>query len=203
MLWIRTLNYHKIGFGTFLLAFVLLSFFLSFLNIHNSFAVDDYSVVIDQNNYNLSASIYLCGGDSGRLCSDYTYFIYNPINVSSFNPNTFFAVRYLPYNMDFYFNKNISKTIVTIDNISSLFYNNPRNFPVDVSFSFELLLSNTFPSDCPICEVCQECPAIPLNPYDDKFDKLIVAIYTCGAILLVIYFFYCIYRMIIKSTGGK
>lgn len=39
--------------------------------------------------------------------------------------------------------------------------------------------------------------------YSDELNGVITAIYTCGAILLVIYFFYCIYRMIIKSTGGK
>lgn len=39
--------------------------------------------------------------------------------------------------------------------------------------------------------------------YSDELNGVITAIYTCGAILLVIYFFYCIYRMIIKTTGGK
>ena len=39
--------------------------------------------------------------------------------------------------------------------------------------------------------------------YSQKLDGVITAIYTCGAIVLVVYFFYCIYRMIIKTTGGK
>ena len=38
--------------------------------------------------------------------------------------------------------------------------------------------------------------------YSEQLDGVIPAIYTCGAILLVIYFFYCIYRIIIKTTGG-
>lgn len=39
--------------------------------------------------------------------------------------------------------------------------------------------------------------------YSDELNGVITAIYTCGAILLVIYFFYCIYRMIITTTGGR
>ena len=49
----------------------------------------------------------------------------------------------------------------------------------------------------------QECPAGGECNYDDKFDGVITAIYTCGAVLLVLYFFYCIYRLIIITTGGR
>lgn len=56
---------------------------------------------------------------------------------------------------------------------------------------------------CPVCEECQQCPAIPENPYDDKLDNIVNAIYICAATLLVIYFFYCIYRIIIKNSGVK
>lgn len=38
--------------------------------------------------------------------------------------------------------------------------------------------------------------------YHDDLVKIYNAIMTCGGVLLVLYFFYCIYRMIIKSTGG-
>lgn len=54
---------------------------------------------------------------------------------------------------------------------------------------------------CPECEVCQVCPTIPENPYDQKLDAIKIAIYVVAGTMLVIYFFYCIYRMIIK--GGK
>lgn len=54
---------------------------------------------------------------------------------------------------------------------------------------------------CPECQECPVCPAIPENPYDDKLDAIKVAIYVVAGTILVIYFFYCIYRMIIK--GGK
>lgn len=71
----------------------------------------------------------------------------------------------------------------------------------DYSFTFTLMESLPA-ADCPVCEECQVCPAIPENPYDDKFDKIITAIYVCAATILVVYFFYCIYRMIIKSAGS-
>lgn len=38
--------------------------------------------------------------------------------------------------------------------------------------------------------------------YHDDLVKIYQGIMTCGGVLLVLYFFYCIYRMIIKSTGG-
>lgn len=39
--------------------------------------------------------------------------------------------------------------------------------------------------------------------YHDDLVNIYNAIMTCGAVILVLYFFYCIYRMIIKSTGGR
>lgn len=39
--------------------------------------------------------------------------------------------------------------------------------------------------------------------YHEDLVNIYHAIMTCGAIVLVLYFFYCIYRVIIKSTGGK
>ena len=39
--------------------------------------------------------------------------------------------------------------------------------------------------------------------YHDDLTSINQSILICGAVLLVLYFFYCIYRMIIKSTGGK
>lgn len=38
------------------------------------------------------------------------------------------------------------------------------------------------------------------TPYDNKLDQIIQAIYVCAGTMLVIYFFYCIYRMIIKGV---
>lgn len=38
------------------------------------------------------------------------------------------------------------------------------------------------------------------TPYDNKLDQIIQAIYVCAGTMLVIYFFYCFYRMIIKGV---
>lgn len=72
--------------------------------------------------------------------------------------------------------------------------------------AFSLKITDDVPfsvPDCPVCDECQECPIVPDNPYDEKFDNITKAIYICGAILLVIYFFYCIYRLIIHGLGGR
>lgn len=62
-------------------------------------------------------------------------------------------------------------------------------------------LSELLPdSDCPVCEVC---PVIPDNPYDNKFDAITKAIYTCGAVLIMLYFFFCIYKIIVKDGGSR
>lgn len=53
------------------------------------------------------------------------------------------------------------------------------------------------------CPDPEPCPEIPENPYDQKLDNITQAIYIASATLLVIYFFYCIYRLIIKNSGVK
>lgn len=40
-------------------------------------------------------------------------------------------------------------------------------------------------------------------PYTGILEGIKVSILTCGAIIVVLYFFYCFYRIIIRSTGGK
>lgn len=45
-----------------------------------------------------------------------------------------------------------------------------------------------------------DCPEIPENPYDNKLDEIKYAIYAIGGVMLVIYFFYAIYKMIIGGT---
>lgn len=68
-------------------------------------------------------------------------------------------------------------------------------------YEFTFTISDSF--SCPVCEECQVCPVIPENPYDDKFDALTKAIYCCGAILIMLYFFFCIYKIIVKDGGSR
>lgn len=45
-----------------------------------------------------------------------------------------------------------------------------------------------------------DCPELPENPYDNKLDEIKYAIYAIGGVMLVIYFFYAIYKMIIGGS---
>lgn len=80
---------------------------------------------------------------------------------------------------------------------------NSSNATATITLSTEELSTGT--SSCPEpeepepCPECQVCPAIPENPYDQKLDAIKVAIYVVAGTMLVIYFFYCIYRIIIKA----
>lgn len=53
------------------------------------------------------------------------------------------------------------------------------------------------------CDVCPDVPDIPENPYDNKFDEVTKAIYVCGAVLIMLYFFFCIYKIIVKDGGSR
>lgn len=92
----------------------------------------------------------------------------------------------------------------------------------DADFTITLTLTNSLPgSSCPepeaptgnldITENGQydvtdyatatvNVPQSSETPYDNKLDQIIQAIYVCAGTMLVIYFFYCIYRMIIKGV---
>lgn len=86
--------------------------------------------------------------------------------------------------------------------------NMPDNFQYGVlsfmnSGTLKESLTFTLMEDYQDCPEVEPCPEVPENPYDDKLDKIIQAIYVVAGTLLVIYFFYCIYRMIIKPLGGN
>lgn len=45
-------------------------------------------------------------------------------------------------------------------------------------------------------------PEVLPGDYDDEFSNVVTAIYICGASVIMLYFFYIIYGIIIKPTGG-
>ena len=64
-------------------------FGLGLLFSHNSYAdVSDYTYNWSWSNH---PSYILCGGDSGRSCSDYTYVIFNPSGTCSDNLPSFYV----------------------------------------------------------------------------------------------------------------
>ena len=83
-------------------------------------------------------------------------------------------------------------------------YGNFSNFTSHFTISSLTITDiDPFNVSCPECEVCQVCPEIPENPYDTKLDNITKAVYTCGAVLIMLYFFFCIYQIIIKHGGSK
>ena len=70
----------------------------------------------------------------------------------------------------------------------------------DVTFT----LTDSLPGEAQECEECQECQETecPVGEYHEDLTNIYGAIIMCGGVIMVLYFFYCIYRILIKSTGG-
>lgn len=105
------------------------------------------------------------------------------------------------------------------------FVGNPNNllqfyssgtFSSDVTFTLFDSLSPDFPSGSitltengsydvsSYAEAIVDVPPVVVEgDYHDDLSSISSGLYVIGAILLVIYFFYCIYRMIIKNSGVK
>lgn len=202
-------------FLCFLFGFFLVSFFTSLSISNNTFAIDYTFNIVN------GTSTLLCSPNNSStpsagtpFCDDVYSITFSTDSPFSGQIRPFFGtdsssaqnctfqgsqVMYLPFNF------NSSITVGGLGHVCGASFGSSFSLAGNTS-TWTVVVSTEPPGsepDCPVCEECQECPAIPENPYDDKFDKIIVAIYTCGAILLVIYFFYCIYRMIIKSTGSN
>ena len=188
----------KTGFGFSFLVLFSVFFFSIFLGT-DTYALE-YSVNITGNligicnNTNPSSSI------SGFACSDFTYmYFYSNSDTSSVSESIYLSFgSYNRISVDMF----PVLTSIYPGNLS-VFTNNFSYLPSGIDIFLVLTTENPFEDcDCPEPPPVEPCPEIPENPYDSKFDEVTRAIYTCGAILLVLYFFYCIYRMILKSTGG-
>lgn len=208
MLWNFLKTHQKIGFGTFSLVFVFALFFSFCLNTTNTFALEDLTVTLSPNTEYTANDLLFPNCDESCI-SQYLWFSFrSPGKHDNYNG------RRLP--LAFCFDSSsclasnsyslpLSDSPVWFTGFSYIRINGAFTTPSS-SYQYILTLSEHGPDysepDCPVCEECEVCPAIPDNPYDDKFDRIIVAIYTVGGIMLVIYFLYGIYRMIIKSSRG-
>lgn len=112
-------------------------------------------------------------------CSNTLYFFYSDSGTKYFNYSC--TSTFSIYSINF-------KPNLQYITISQL----PNN-----NYAWKFTLTDDYQS----CPEPEPCPVVPDHPYDDKFDNIEKAIYVCGAILIMLYFFYCIYRMIIKGSG--
>lgn len=190
-------------------------FCFSILNISNVSALDDISITLSPSSTLLNSSWNYWPDCDYNCASQYNYLIVeffdlngNPVISSdsslSGSQSLYVCDRSTSFSRFFpYIVYSLNKSCPQYEQRSGFITNRVSGNIVNSSVSAKLTLTDSLSSgDCPVCEECQVCPAIPENPYDDKFDKIITAIYVCAATVLVVYFFYCIYRMIIKSSGG-
>ena len=198
-------------FSFVLVAFLSL-FFGSFITINDTSAVDDYTVTLDWANFN---SLELCGSNSGRSCSDYFYFISEPIGTCNGNNPNYVVFGFGNVNNSI---SVCNKVVMPFDStVTSLFVTGGRSLPDRYFGNINVTLSSNYgfsPSgdisitSNGIYDVSSYATATVDVPseviqgdYHDDLVNIQNAIITCGAILLVLYFFYCIYRLIIKNSG--
>lgn len=201
---------NKIIIGSGIFFSVFFSVFLS----SSSYAISDVVYTIDSTNY--TQDQVFCGGSTGINCSDYSYFVVELSNSPASNASI---------NFSFYSNTTVSisaypSPVTSVWSFNSWStepkYQYLQNSGSGSRFCFNnglvvtITLTDTSPTaPCPEpeepepCPECEVCPVIPDNPYDDKFDAIVRAIYVGCATLLVLYFFYCIYRIIIRNSGVK
>lgn len=147
-------------------------------------AVSDFSGSFDNNS---TFPFYICYNSSSDFpnCSDYNYIILTP-HVSNSQSYQNFGFTSTTLRLPVF-----SQSIIGIaSNVTNI---QVSSFPYSGSFDF--LLTDSY-SSCPPVE---PCPEIPENPYDNKFDEIKQAILIIPATALVIYFFFCIYRMLLKG----
>ena len=183
-------------------AFLLVSFFISGFLINNVSAVEPLSVSFSTNQ-SLGDGVVLFPDCDQSCYENYNYIYVHVDNPDYSNMSTVRMYMTSRSATNYRWEFNFSGYVDAYYDISSFFYLRYSGAwgksPTDITF---ILMDSLPAGDCPVCEECQVCPAIPENPYDDKFDKIITAIYVCAATILVVYFFYCIYRIIIKSAGS-
>lgn len=185
--------------------------FFAFIKSPSVSAVSDFTYTWD---WSTHPSYYLCGSDSGRSCSDYSYVIFEPSGSCTDNAPSFYVAGLGSFSS----NSSISpcsKIISTVD--SSFLYITGGRYLAD-RFSGTILVtltdslgsiptgSITFTENgtfdvSSYAEAVVDVPATTVpGDYHDDLEGIRVGIYICAGVLLVLYFFYCIYSMLIKGV---
>lgn len=204
--------HRKTGFGILSLVLFFALFFSFYLNTNNSFATDyTYNIVNDTDTLICKSSASSSG--SVPLCSDLktVTFISDSLFTGSIRPSFGYDNSSLRdcssfgnSNLNLPFSASKSVSLVDLSGVCSIRFGSTYSLSSSTN-QWTVIVSTELPgdSDCPVCEECEVCPAIPDNPYDDKFDRIIVSIYTVGGILLFIYFLFTIYNMIFNRLRSK
>lgn len=221
MKWTRNII---IGFGIFSLAFV------SLLLSSSCYAIDDWSVTVNVNSdltgfpdagtfcHNSFSSL------SGHACSDYNYLIFES-NFSTFDCLQHYFIGFSAggFNINFpgYSNKTIFEIKnynrsgfygVTFSNSSCLSADSYYKFTLTESYQPGAPLGSIFITENGTYDVTNYASASVNVPntetviqgdYHDDLVSIKVGIYICAGTILVLYFFYCIYRLIIRNSGVK
>ena len=205
---------------------LLLSVFLSFGSSQDSYATSgSCTLTFTHNNSSTSSAVYLSSCKSGSWDGFYIKPITISYSLSAGSPSsldlkyiyqaraTFFSLSILgglqslsDYDISsytFYTLPNYWKQLVYNTSNSSSSSSNQLYTVFNTSVSGSVSVTYLYTDDLSSCPEPDPCPPIPENPYDDKLDSIKTAIYSCGASLFVIYFFVCVYKIIVKDGGSR
>lgn len=202
-----------------LFAFLFFSFFLSFGLSQDSYALDSSCSLTT--NFSLGSSysrFYFSPCSDPGFTSGSDIYVHLEYSVSHTNTSYASSVwipflynpdsNYIFNNPSIYLRSNNATQTGFIDFVITSFPSNTTmvlrsvNGSVTGSATFTVSFSDVPPSSGST-EPCPVCPVVPENPYDQKLDNITKAIYVCGAILIMLYFFFCIYKIIVKDGGSR
>lgn len=195
--------------------FTLFAVFFSALFASPCYAIDDVSYTLEP-----GFNGYLCHNEQANVpnCSDFDYLIFTPNNSSV--SNYFSAQSFLNTTV----NLRLPTFISSIYSVKNLIFFSVYNVPTGSVDSITATLTNTLPgTSCPpapsgdlaissngtydvssyASATVDVPPEVIQGDYHNDLTSINLSIVRIGGIILVVYFFYCIYRLIIKNTGGQ